>query len=60
MRDNGISFAWCKATEGVDYVDPTFAGKVQSTIEVAAMPSVLNRRYGLPCTWSPVREYRAG
>jgi LysM repeat protein len=28
VRDNGISFAWCKATEGLGYVDPTFAGKV--------------------------------
>lgn len=28
VRANGITFAWCKATEGTDYVDPTFVGKV--------------------------------
>jgi LysM repeat protein/GH25 family lysozyme M1 (1,4-beta-N-acetylmuramidase) len=28
VRGNGISFAWCKATEGVGYTDPTFANKV--------------------------------
>lgn len=28
VRANGITYAWCKATEGTAYVDPTFAGKV--------------------------------
>lgn len=28
-RGNGITFAWCKATEGTTYVDPTFANKVK-------------------------------
>lgn len=31
VHANGITFAWCKATEGTegtDYVDPTFASKV--------------------------------
>lgn len=28
VKADGISFAWCKATEGTGYVDPTFAGKV--------------------------------
>ncbi|WP_103353595.1 LysM peptidoglycan-binding domain-containing protein [Amycolatopsis sp. CA-128772] len=28
VRNNGITFAWCKATEGTTYVDPTFANKV--------------------------------
>ena len=28
VRANGITFAWCKATEGTGYVDPTFAAKV--------------------------------
>lgn len=29
MRGNGITYAWCKATEGVGYVDPTFYNKVR-------------------------------
>ena len=28
VRNNGITFAWCKATEGTDYIDATFANKV--------------------------------
>jgi LysM repeat protein len=28
VRANGITYAWCKSTEGTGYVDPTFAGKV--------------------------------
>lgn len=28
VRANGITYAWCKATEGTAYVDPTFVGKV--------------------------------
>jgi LysM repeat protein len=28
VRAAGISFAWCKATEGTGYTDPTFFGKV--------------------------------
>lgn len=28
VRQNGIAFAWCKATEGAAYTDPTFALKV--------------------------------
>jgi LysM repeat protein len=28
VRDNGITFAWAKATEGVGWTDPTFANKV--------------------------------
>jgi len=29
VRANGITYAWCKATEGVGYVDPTFFNKVR-------------------------------
>lgn len=29
VRANGITYAWCKATEGTTYVDPTFAAKVK-------------------------------
>jgi LysM repeat protein len=29
VRGNNITFAWCKASEGTDYVDPTFANKVR-------------------------------
>lgn len=28
VRGNGITFAWVKASEGIDYVDPSFANKV--------------------------------
>lgn len=28
VRANGITYAWCKATEDTTYVDPTFVGKV--------------------------------
>lgn len=28
VRANGITYAWCKATEGTTYIDPTFVGKV--------------------------------
>lgn len=33
VRGNGISFAWCKATEGIGYTDPTFTGKVRQLAE---------------------------
>ncbi|TDQ01233.1 LysM peptidoglycan-binding domain-containing protein [Labedaea rhizosphaerae] len=29
VRNNGITYAWVKATEGTNYVDPTFANKVK-------------------------------
>lgn len=28
VRGNGITYAWCKATEGIGWIDPTFANKV--------------------------------
>lgn len=28
VRANGITYAWCKATDGTSYIDPTFAPKV--------------------------------
>lgn len=28
VRANGITYAWCKATDGASYVDPTFMNKV--------------------------------
>lgn len=28
VRANGITYAWCKATDGTSYVDPTFVAKV--------------------------------
>lgn len=28
VRANGITFAWCKATEGTSYIDPSFVNKV--------------------------------
>lgn len=33
VRGNGITYAWCKATEGIGYVDPTFFNKVKQLRE---------------------------